>query len=636
MFGLSKKKGGYTPADISKKYLDLNKYRETLQSGESDKIAKASAERMLQNIIIKLGALAVAQESKKGFPQGIPAVARPYMEAYGIEEQDLVPQDPNAMMGQPSPMQSGVEEVPETQGEQEDMADMSSEMQQQAPQQMPPEMQQQMMQQEQPTMAMYGAIMGGYDMPFEYAYGGFPKFAPGGPTPYERARTAAGNVTPTGSDNKYSSTGVPLAQHLADWEQYIPGVSNMSDGDAQKAMYEWSLKNNPDVIRQMWKARGITNEGRKYSDLMGLTQNGTGTFDDATLANIDNLKALERAYVDKKFGIRQLQPVMAPPPNVPPGTPPNTPPGTPPGTPPSPPEKECVCPDPNDPTKEIVKPVGPDGKCPCETYEDVETTDTTDIDEPPMREVAKYFPEDTLRMMATLGYRAPKKDPIYVGPRGTQFELTGVDPRSAVNAAYAGANSATDAYSKMAASNPAALLSGSYQAQKQAAQTSKQAFDQANQLNVGTRSQEVMGNTNMRKDLLDKIPVYQLDYDNKVANQALNKAKFHNEKLKAFVDTNTQRGQNALDLAMVNAQSENFSYDPVSREMIKKQGRAFKYDPKTNSQIASRTKELINSGITDNKVAYQIAQSELAAAYGGQFARGGSYVYGDTVFPFLF
>jgi hypothetical protein len=91
MFGLKPKKGGYTPAEISKRY-DINNYRKILQDPNSDKVSRTTAEIMIKNYVMKLGALALAQESKKAFPQGIPLIARPYMEALGIKEEDLIPE----------------------------------------------------------------------------------------------------------------------------------------------------------------------------------------------------------------------------------------------------------------------------------------------------------------------------------------------------------------------------------------------------------------------------------------------------------------------------------------------------------------------------------------------------------------
>lgn len=88
MFG--KVNGSYTPAQLAKQY-DIEKYRKILEDPNSDVLSRKTAELMLRNYTLKLGALALAQESKKGFPQGIPAVARPYMDAMGIKEEDVLP-----------------------------------------------------------------------------------------------------------------------------------------------------------------------------------------------------------------------------------------------------------------------------------------------------------------------------------------------------------------------------------------------------------------------------------------------------------------------------------------------------------------------------------------------------------------
>ena len=92
MFGKKPKKGGYTPAELAKPY-DIQKYKAILMDPESDQKQRDTAEMMIKNYIMKLGALALAQEAKKGFPQGIPEMARPYMEANGITEEQLIPQE---------------------------------------------------------------------------------------------------------------------------------------------------------------------------------------------------------------------------------------------------------------------------------------------------------------------------------------------------------------------------------------------------------------------------------------------------------------------------------------------------------------------------------------------------------------
>ena len=89
MFG--KSKGSYTPAELAKPY-DISKYKAILMDPDTDRLSRNTAEIMIKNIVMKLGALALAQEAKKGFPQGIPEIAKPYMEANGITEEDLMPE----------------------------------------------------------------------------------------------------------------------------------------------------------------------------------------------------------------------------------------------------------------------------------------------------------------------------------------------------------------------------------------------------------------------------------------------------------------------------------------------------------------------------------------------------------------
>ena len=119
MFNMPTKKGGYTPAEMSKKF-DINKYREILQDRNSDKIDINTAELMIKNYVIKLGALALAQESKKGFPQGIPKLSEPYMESNGISEEDLIPKKEN-LKGQ---QQSKNNNMPQEEEEVEEVTEM--------------------------------------------------------------------------------------------------------------------------------------------------------------------------------------------------------------------------------------------------------------------------------------------------------------------------------------------------------------------------------------------------------------------------------------------------------------------------------------------------------------------------------
>lgn len=83
-FGVGPKKGGYTPAEIAKRF-DLNKYKAMLESPLTNNMEKNTAKLMLDEYQKKLGYLSLVQESKKGFPQGMPKVAESVTGQFGGE-----------------------------------------------------------------------------------------------------------------------------------------------------------------------------------------------------------------------------------------------------------------------------------------------------------------------------------------------------------------------------------------------------------------------------------------------------------------------------------------------------------------------------------------------------------------------
>lgn len=85
-----KKSRGITPADIAKKY-DINKHRELLEDEHSNKIERKTAELNIKNANLKLAQLALYQESMKGFPDGIPSVALPFLGKFGIDPSSFLP-----------------------------------------------------------------------------------------------------------------------------------------------------------------------------------------------------------------------------------------------------------------------------------------------------------------------------------------------------------------------------------------------------------------------------------------------------------------------------------------------------------------------------------------------------------------
>ena len=153
MFGKTGKNRGYTPADLDKQY-DIMKYRAILQDPNSDDIDVKTAELMIKNYTLKKGALALAAEASKGFPQGIPAVAKPYMDANGIKETDLIPEQLSTLSQQvDAQLKSQNKQAEDETDESFSEYDAAQDINQGQPV-------------AQPTMAQYGMTMGGYDMPF--------------------------------------------------------------------------------------------------------------------------------------------------------------------------------------------------------------------------------------------------------------------------------------------------------------------------------------------------------------------------------------------------------------------------------------------------------------------------------------
>jgi hypothetical protein len=124
-FGMAFRKGGYTPAEIAKKY-DVNKYKAIMEDPNMDQVRKSTAQLMIKNFQKKLGKLALIQESMKGFPQGVPEVAlQTIPEAAMIQES----------LQQTQNFEQGMDEETETQDmEAQEQVQEQGEMPQEMPQ----------------------------------------------------------------------------------------------------------------------------------------------------------------------------------------------------------------------------------------------------------------------------------------------------------------------------------------------------------------------------------------------------------------------------------------------------------------------------------------------------------------------
>lgn len=677
MFGKSVKKGGgYTPAELSKVY-DVNKYRKILQDPESNKMEIKTAEMMIKNYVMKLGALAIAQESKKSFPQGIPVIAKPYMEANGITEEDLMPElakqrkEEEAMQQQMMvqqqqqapqqgmPQEGMQQEAPPMQmPDGQPIAQPSIEQGMAEAQQMPPE------QMQQAPMARYGMVMGGFGMPLILENGGSSFYSRQNPMgnnssklnmftgddlyeaedgviikPYEKANIPEGNVTPMGTNNQFSSKGVPLPEYLKSWETSIPGISDMSEGEAQKAMYEWSLKNNPDSIRNMWITHGLTAQGMKLKDQRALSTDGSGKFTAEQLKDPAFLAKLQASYVDKKFGIRQLDPNMPTPPK----------------------EKQCPCEDDNGAViPGVFADKDKDGNCLPETcYEEtqkcycmdpetgqeveVELTDGKCDCESQGLEQGSYqgqeqqqqgygFPEwttqDKLNLGTALATQTGIEYPTAMTYQAPEVELAKQEWLAGNQGLQGQAAKNLDIIARSTApSNVKQASAASLQGDIAEGVVNNIAGVQAR--NVGTENQEALTNYQGRTSAGQNRQNVLNQYMDKVGATENNYRGEMNAKRALTTQMANTGIKNAADI--YNLQTEQYRIDPRTGMQIFKGGKPIKPEASEADDIAY-IQGLQKAGIKDDQI--ELLLKKRLSKFGGAIFRHGGMVYGNSTYPF--
>lgn len=589
-----KSPGSYTPADIAKQY-DINKYRKILQDPNSDAIDRKTAELMIRNYTIKLGALALAQESKKGFPQGVPLIARPFLEANGIEEEQILP----TYQSQFAAQESEEEMMP-----QEEVAyDESMPTQMPSGEQiaMTPEMM------EQAPMAAYGMQMGGMHMPFypDFAYGGMYRAQTGANiTPYEKAKTTQGNITPTGKSNKFSARGESLADYLSKWEPLIPGIADMSEANAQAAIYDWSLKNNPDEIRRVWKEWGLTEQGKKIPKLRKLTINETGVFNENTLKDPATLAQLKDAYVDGMFGVRQLEP----------GTK---------NEPPKEKDKEEV------EVEEVVQ-SKPTIRPPLENIE-------------PAAEETVTYPEwmtpDVINMFGALKDKASiRKYYPWAAPVDLEeMTPTYLDPTRELAANSEMANIAMQNLAQF--TGPQAASARAAMVQGQGARQAADVLSRYNNANVSIANQFEQANANVRnQERLQNQGIAKALYDQTtLTNQAYDNAKRQADQMSRLA---FQTGwKNAADLALVNATSPQYDIDPRTGTVVFQGGKDIQPELARNFDYYVQYYRRQGFSPSESIQAAKIAVGQ-GSPYGNleslvQSKKGGMIVTGPLLYPFI-
>ena len=627
-----KSTGSYTPADLAKQY-DLNKYRKLLQDPDSDPVTKKTAELMIRNYTMKLGALAIAQESKKGFPQGIPMVARPYMDANGIKDEDLIPQLAKQGGEQMQAPEEGMQEMAQMEAPQEGQMQFPEQMPNGAPIATP--------------MAAYGMTMGGYDMPFaqdgymmppvpnEFAYGGLYRAAEGTATPPYSEKDA---YTPQGVIrlNKYRAMyGLP------------PLKGNVTKADIQKAAGEMQnkiIERNPELVvdymsqrthkpnNQLISVMNSKDPKKKYPrTTAGVKQaiaDGVLGKDDVKSAYKDNLwwyRALETEK--KELSKEEYEKKMKDPNAIKQG------------------ETLFFNEDPNNPqlyTEYIMKEgeKAPEVK-EEEQPEDVERPEAEVLDIPEQPQVMpaewmtpdivnyygalkdKYSISKDLPLAAKVDLEVP--DPLYKDPMGELQQQSGL---ANITARGLGQFAGPQGY----AANMANIQgTGAEQAAATIARYNNENVALANQFAANAaniRNQEQMTNQAATQRLYDQTSVANQQYAN----------------AKRQADANVRQAfntgwSNASNLALTNALYEQYDIDPRTGTVIFKDPKA--YTPTSSSSISERAAELHAQG-WDQKIAYQMAKDEAGQSSSGvdvdrimeNYAQYGGFLYGDMMYPY--
>jgi hypothetical protein len=251
-----------TFAQLSKKY-DITKWQKELEDEDNDKITNDSLSKNLDDGNFKLSALFAMQEfhEEKGSPEEHSKQFEPFMERMGISYDQLFGTEGQGGEGQ------------------------------------------------EPLLARDGGEVGFDNLP-EMHKGGKTGHthetdsSPEGNQPYESS--VMNEKTPTGKSDFFSAYGEDLQTYAGKWMDKLGvDISKVSEKEAQSKIYDWSLKNNPEAIRNMWLSYGLTAQGEK--DLALYKKTNDGVFERGTLTN-QMLSDLKGAYVDGKFGVRQMDP----------------------------------------------------------------------------------------------------------------------------------------------------------------------------------------------------------------------------------------------------------------------------------------------------------------------------------------
>jgi hypothetical protein len=364
-----------TPAKLAKKY-NVNDYQASLANPFADDIEKNTARMMIDKNEEKLDNLFFVQEAKKGFPQGVPGQQMSQagmMAKYGAElpkaqegaragsslaerEKKLQELEYQRKMVSSNPNLTAVEKDKQMTELNRAIAIEAQYIGKMRQEPAAPQSTEEDPATSSPTFQWTKPSQNFGDAMFGDPTANFPQtpVLPFDTTPYQvtppastepsSAGSGSSNTSSTSSSNRDSQSRDPRMygsieayegsrantptgqsnrfdygnQFFDRWATVIPGITEMTNKEAQRATYEYILKNNPEQAAEMWKAFGLTKAGFADPELAAKYKDGIISGD----LTLEDLQALEKAYVDGYFGARQMLPeeptLIPPPPKTPP------------------------------------------------------------------------------------------------------------------------------------------------------------------------------------------------------------------------------------------------------------------------------------------------------------------------------
>jgi hypothetical protein len=668
MFNKAPKKGGYTPAELAKPY-NINKYKTILLDPDTSKLERDTATIMIKNYIMKLGALALVQESMKGFPQGIPTMAKPYMEANGISEEDLMPELKQQADALAQQMPGNNPEMPQEQNPMaaEEMQQMAPEQameadqammnqgQAQYPQQMPsgapvaspetmdqmppagamppPEMMQQpgMMAYGGMPYAMDGIIMGGTNMPFIMQYGGDLETFQG----TDNSQVTVNNIPATRTTAAPTDKGWTSGTPTGATGQNAQGWYRTTRGAGEKVTYHTGTGGGT----ERGVAQGICAKINKSGNVEEAILNafpaylkgkrpGDSGYEEAMAAAVAKLSANPLykdciAKANEKFEKKQALFMDETPPE---GPPPNEPPETPPGTPPE--EKMCKCEDPV--TGEVKEfPIEQEEECICEGGERGEVGGGGGgmvMDQPHWSVNAQA---NVLRnqMMATEPAPGNVVLPPSVQTKGAYEEYqTKTDQALAATNQAAGAvmSGTSGSTGRKQARLKDIIGKGLRAAMDAVANVQSRNVDRQRETNV---QDATITNTNnlARADILNTGLQGQEGRGNtRIINR--NKKLYNTEG--SVIDANDDMALKQKMNATTPQYAAEYDYGMVYPTGVEKP-----LTGATGATLDDLTRKHVEKGVP-YKDAYTLALREMKSKYGGQRMKNGGYVWVDNIYPF--